>query len=335
MNPVYKNILKYTVFIGLAVLLLYLAFGGIEFDKLWQVMVTAKYEYIIASMAMGYAAIISRGIRWKLLLEPMGYKPKTWNSIHAVSTLYFVNLAIPRAGELARCTSLNQVEDIPVNKLFGTVLLERTIDFVFLIIIFLTALVLNFEYIVALFDATSAGSSSESGVSWPLIIAGVLAVGSVMVYFIFRERIQQLPLFAKVREFVSGLKEGFRSITKMKKQGAFWLHSLFIWANYFFMVYICFFALEETSTLTISDGFFIMIAASLGIVIPVPGGTGSYHYLVKMAMIVLGFSEELGLGFATLVHSAQTLMLIGTGAIAMFVLYLERRRKKKSAQVTE
>ncbi|NVK27245.1 MAG: flippase-like domain-containing protein [Flavobacteriia bacterium] len=328
MNDLLKNILKYTVFIGLAVGLLYLAFRETDPVQLWEDLSHAHYGWVLASMVMGYAAIISRGIRWKLLLEPLGYHPKTWNSIQAVSVLYFVNLAIPRAGEVARCTSLNQVEDIPVNKLFGTVLLERTIDFAFLILVFVTSLILNFGYIEELFNLTSSNSNGEEGSSMLLYILIGTLVGFVAIYFVFRRRIQALPIFAKIRDFWTGLKEGFRSVTKMKRQGAFWAHSVFIWANYFFMVYVCFFAIEETSHLTIADGFFVMVAASLGIVIPVPGGIGAYHYLVSMALLVLGLTRDIGLAFATIVHSGQTLMLLGTGAMAMFILYLERRRKK-------
>lgn len=331
MNRTLKNILKYVLFVGVAGALLYLAFRETDPQKLWEDLQKAKYEYVLASMVMGYAAIISRGVRWKLLLEPLGYHPKTWNSIHSVSVLYFVNLAIPRAGELARCTSLNQVEDIPVNKLFGTVLLERTIDFAFLILVFAITLGLNFDYVVQLFNLTSQNDGGEGGSNLVLYIILGMGIAALVTYFAFRERIQSTVFFAKIRDFYLGLKEGFKSVSKMKRQRAFWLHSLFIWLNYFFMVYICFFAMEETSNLTISDGFFVMVAASLGIVVPVPGGIGAYHYLVMMALFVLGFANEIGLAFATIVHSAQTLMLLVTGALASLILYLERRRKSKQA----
>lgn len=306
-----------------------MAFSETNPAQLWEDLKHAHYGWVFASVLMGYAAIISRGLRWRLLLEPLGYKPKVWNSIHAVSTLYFVNLALPRAGEVARCTSLNQVEDIPVNKLVGTVILERTIDFLFLILVVIIALILNFDYLEQLFALTTSNQTGEeSGTPWLMYILLGGLVGSIVVYFAFREKIQALPIFGKVREFYNGLKEGFKAIFQLKRQGAFWFHSVFIWVNYFLMVYVVFFAMEETMHLTVADGFFIMVAASLGIVIPVPGGIGAYHYLVSMAMVVLGFTKEVGLTFATIVHSAQTLMLLTTGALAMLFLYLERRRKK-------
>lgn len=316
----------------MAAVFFYFAFKDQEWEELVAAWSGVNYWYILASMSMGYAAIISRGIRWRLLLEPMGYKPKVWNSIHSVSILYFVNLAVPRAGELARCTSMNQVEEIPVNKLFGTVLLERAIDFIFLIGVLLTSLLLNVDNVKSLFDATASGTSStDGGTSWfNIVVLSILGL-SVLIFILFRRRIQATPFFAKIRDFWEGLKEGFKSITKLKRQRAFWFHSVFIWINYYLMIYICFFSMEATESLSISDGFFIMIAASLGIVIPTPGGIGAYHFLVREAMVVLGISALNGLAFATVVHSAQTLMLFGTGAIASLILYLERRRKRKLA----
>lgn len=330
MKPVVKNTLKYIAFAGLAALLLFLAFRSADPQKLWADLKNAHYGWVLASMAMGYAAIVSRGYRWRLLLEPLGYRPSFWNSVNSVSVLYFVNLALPRAGEVARCTSLNQVEDIPVNKLFGTVLLERAVDFLYLIVVMLFAIGINAERFTSLFDRAFAADpgTEESGLAvWKWLVVGFLAIGAV-VLLLLRKRIIASPAFAKIRDFYSGLKEGFKAIFQMKKQFAFWFHTTFIWANYFFMVYVCFFAIDETAHLTLADGFFIMVAASLGIVVPVPGGIGAYHYLVSLALVVIGLSYDVGLSFATIVHSAQTLMLFGTGALAMLFLYLERRRKR-------
>ena len=100
---------------------------------------------------------------------------------------------------------------------------------------------------------------------------------------------------------------------------------------YYLMVYVVFFALPETASLSWSDAFFVMVAASLGIVVPVPGGVGAYHYLVMLALGILGLSQEEGLAFATIVHSSQTLMLLFAGAAAFLFLYLERRKPKHNA----
>lgn len=291
----------------------------------------ADYTYVLISMTMGYLAIISRGIRWNYLLEPMGYKPKLWNSIHSVSVLYIVNLAVPRAGELARCTSLNQVEDIPIDKLFGTVLLERVVDFMLLIVLMGFTLILHFDnffdlFSIAFTNQEAAAAESSNYIKYIFLGGGFLIVA---VFFAFRKRIINHPKFAPVRNFLLGMKEGFITFRKMKSKTAFIAHTLFIWIMYFMMVYVVFFSMDKTAHLTIQDGLFIMLAASLGIVIPVPGGIGAYHYLVTIALMVLGLDRDTGFSFATIVHSGQTLMLFGTGIIAFIFLYFERRKKGK------
>ena len=132
-------------------LLLWLAFRKTDPTELWESLRHADYRYVILSMLMGYAAYISRGMRWLLLLETMNYKPRSWASIHSVAIGYFANMAVPRAGEVARCTSLNKLEDIPVSKLFGTVIVERTLDFIMLISFVSGALLTSYSSFTAFF----------------------------------------------------------------------------------------------------------------------------------------------------------------------------------------
>ena len=334
MNNKTKNILKYVLFIGLALLLLWLAFRNTDPVTLWNDLKEADYRWVILSVVLGYTALMSRGYRWLILLEPMGYKPKAWNSIHAVSTLYIVNLAVPRAGELARCTSLNQVENIPVDKLFGTVILERVIDFIMLFAIISFTFIMYvdelLEFFLIAFDA-SGTEGQESSLKYYLL-GGVALIA--VLFFAFRKNIINHPKFEVVRNFWKGVKEGLATVRTMKRKRAFILHTLYIWLTYYLMVYVVFFAIPETSHLTWSDGFFIMVAASLGIVVPVPGGIGAYHYLVMLAMGILGVTNEDGLTFATIVHSSQTLMLLIAGAIAFLFLNLERRKIKPGADAT-
>lgn len=331
MNNNTKNVLKYSIFIGLAILLLWLAFRNQDPAALLKDLKSADYRWVILSVTIGYTALMSRGYRWLILLEPMGYKPKLWNSIHAVATLYIVNMAVPRAGELARCTSLSQVENIPVDKLFGTVILERVIDFLMLLAIIAFTFIMYVDELLQFFDmafATNAAPGKENNfkfyASGAMILFGVL-------FLIFRKKIINHPKFEAVRTFWNGIKEGLATIKTMKRKGAFIAHTIYIWLCYYLMVYVVFFALPETASLSWSDAFFVMVAASLGIIVPVPNGIGAYHFLVMIALGILGLTQEAGLAFATIVHSSQTLMLLFAGAAAFLFLYLERRKPKHNA----
>jgi len=315
---------------------LYLAFKGTDFEELKENLKHADYTWVIISIFMGYAAVISRGYRWLILLEPMGYKPRVWSSIHAVSFGYMFNIFVPRGGELGRCGVMSRSENIPVDKLFGTVILERLIDFIFLIGIIASAFLLNIDNFFGMFNteilepAESVGEENSSNLLYYLGAVGLIFV---VLFFAFRKRIIEHPKFEKVRDFWNGIKEGFASFKTMEHKGMFIVHSIFIWLMYYLMVYICFLSLPETASLTVSDGFFIMMAASLGIVIPAPGGMGSYHYLVTLALVVLGLSKSIGFSFATIVHTSQTVMLLSAGLIGL--IYFSFSKKKTNADVTK
>ena len=137
--------IKYILFFGIGVLLLFLAFNNQNPKELIEQLKTVDYLWVWLSMLFGFLAFISRGLRWIILLENLGYRAKALNSIYAVSIGYFTNLAIPRAGEVTRCTSLSQSENIPVNKLFGTIILERTIDFIILVFLICFIFLVEFD----------------------------------------------------------------------------------------------------------------------------------------------------------------------------------------------
>jgi len=293
----------------------------------------ADYKYVIISMLMGYAAFISRGMRWNLLLEPLGKKANTWNAIHAVSIGYFANAAVPRAGEVMRCTSLRSTDEIPLERLFGTVVLERVIDGFMLLSLIALTVILQFSNFAHFFEEAFAQSPGEesTGISPKfLIIGGFLLL--LLIAYLLRHKIQSLLFFAKIRELWLGFKEGFASLAKVENKWAFVGHTLFIWANYFLMIYVVVFALPATAEIGLANGLFVMIAGGMGMVLPSPGGIGSYHYLVMLALSVLGVSQVDGLSFATLVHGGQFLMTIIAGLIAMPFIYRARKKLKANSE---
>ena len=324
-------ILKNTLFFLLGAALLYLVFKDQDPNLIWQNLKAANFSYLGVSMVSGYLAIISRGIRWNLLLEPAGYKPKIWNSIHSVTLGYFVNLAIPRAGEISRCTALNRKENIPVNKLIGTVVVERVIDLIMLACLTALSFVLSYSELYTFFtNVFKKGDAQEPDYTWLYIILGIGALFMLALIALWG-RIKNLALFQKILDLLKGIKEGFQTIFLLKKKGLFILHTLLIWFNYFFMCYICFQAFEETAHLSLSDGLFIMIVGGLGMVAPAPGGLGAYHAAVIAGLSLLLISPDVSRTFAISIHAAQTLMMIVTGCLALIFLSLSKSKKKHVA----
>ncbi len=319
--------IKYIVFLGIGVLLLVLAFNNQNPRDLLAQLKEVDYLWVWLSILFGFLAMISRGLRWVILLENMNYEPKPLNSIYAVAIGYFTNLAIPRAGEVTRCTSLNQTENIPVNKLFGTIILERTIDFILLITLICTTFLLKFDafeqFFLNLF-ADSPEQSSSLGFFAVAIISTVL-----MLFLIFKKRLKKTTLYIKVFDFLQGVKDGFKSIKGLKNKWAFWGHTLFIWLMYYLMTYVCFFAIEGTQHLRAIDGLFTMVVGGLGMVAPVQGGIGAYHLVVKIGLMILGIAPDSAILFATVVHTAQTLMTLFIGSTSLLLLFLSKRKANR------
>ena len=332
-------ILKYIASLSFAGLIIYFLFRNQDPAALIEKISEVEIGWVFLSIICGGWAYINRGMRWIVLIDALGYKSSKLNSISAVSVGYFTNLFIPRAGEISRCTALNRAEKIPVDKLFGTILIERVIDFAFLISLFLLTLVLKLDLILRFFtELDSQRSNSTTSVSTKYYVLISIFLFFVVAYYLLKRWIVRTSFYEKIIEFIDGLKEGFKSIKKMKRKSAFWFHTFSIWIMYFLMTYICFFAIEETSNLTISDGLFLLVLGGIGMVIPTPGGIGSYHAIVMIGLSVLGVGKVyLGDGgdpanpallFPTIVHAAQTLVAIIMGSVGMILLFINKKEQK-------
>jgi len=318
--------LKYVVFILLSFGLMYLAFKNQNPKTLLAQLKDVEYSWVRLSVLFGAFAIISRAYRWVILLENLGFSVSKLNSIYAVSIGYFTNIAIPRAGEITRCTSLNQTEDIPVDKLFGTIILERAIDFIILISLVILTLFLKFSLLIELVSTIFEGKTINPMPAFVGVLI-VLAVG-VLMYRIFKQKITASPFLQKVKTFLSGVGEGFKSIKGLKNKTGFWLHTFIIWLMYLLMTYVCFFSISATSMLDLADGLYTMVIGGFGMVAPVQGGIGAYHYIVKTGLVLLDVSEDSALLFATVVHTAQTLMTLAFGGISILMVFLSNKKAK-------
>lgn len=324
MNKKLKKILTYLLFLVIGVVLFYQVYTSVDDkEKLWEDMQSAHWIGIVASFVMGYLAIVSRGMRWLHLLEPLGYKAKSWNSIHAVAFAYFANTFVPRSGELARCAALNQTDDIPVDELFGTVVSERLVDFVMLAIFMSLAVLSNLDAFIKMSENFQLG---EGGFPWPLAIAALILL---LLFFVLRKKIAQTAFGQKVISFFKGVLNGLKSIRKMKNKGAFIAHTIFIWVMYFFMAYVIYKSVPATQNFSVFECLFIMVAGGLGMIIPAPGGIGSYQFAVKLGFQALGHDGDLGFAIANIIWVVQTGMIVITGGIAYIALLAVRLRKDK------
>lgn len=303
---------------------MYFAFKNADPISLIKQLKEVDYTWVFLSILFGFLAIISRALRWVSLLNGFGYDVKRSNSIYAVSIGYFTNIAIPRAGEITRCTSLNQTEKIPVDKLFGTIILERVIDFIFLFSLIAVTFALKFELFLSFLNQLIDFES----ISYKDIILSLLysCIVVLLIIYLSKKWIKKTTFYKKIVTFLKGVKEGVLSINQLKDKWTFWLHTFTIWVMYLLMTYVCFFAIDQTSALTLIDGLYTMVIGGLGMVAPVQGGLGAYHYVVKLGLIELGIASNSALLFATIVHTAQTLMTLAFGGVSILMVFLQKKR---------
>jgi len=287
-------------------------------DDLFYAFERANYLWVVLSVGMGLLSHWIRGYRWKFQLEAMGYHPKTANSFMAVMIGYIVNLALPRVGEVSRAAALAKYEKIPFQKSFGSILSERTVDFIILLGITITTVFLQYDLLES-FSEDLQGSFLEklsSGGIWiALFLALVLFIGLI---FILR-RFSHIPLVEKIRNFLWELVEGLRSIVRMKRRGAYLLATAAIWFLYIGMFWICFFALEETSDLGASAIFAGFVLGSFAIVI-IPGGIGAFPAGIMQSLALYGVAEESGFALGWILWFSQTIMILLFGGASMIAM---------------
>lgn len=282
--------------------------------------------YFFLSALFTVLSHVLRAERWKLLLQPLGYNISLWNGFTAVMNGYFINLAIPRGGEVSRPVTLNKLEKVPVGTSIGTVVTERIIDLFFLAACIGIVFLYQFDVLIDFFSKIPIGTDGQSAFTIPPIIiyaaVGFIA-GLVAIYVVNKVKPELFDTIKnKLIELGAGLKDGLLSILKLEKWGLFILHSILIWVCYFLMLWMILLAFKETETLSFIDALSIFAVGGIALALPTPGGAGSYHTFVPLAMVHLcGLSSlSKGVAFATIFHGWQTLIVILLGMISLIVI---------------
>ncbi|MEP7263569.1 MAG: lysylphosphatidylglycerol synthase transmembrane domain-containing protein [Bacteroidota bacterium] len=326
------NILKYLLFFIIGFGLLWYTFRNQSLEDIYYKISHAHLGWVMLSLVISSMALISRSMRWNLLIEPLGYKPKLLSSFYSLMVGYFANLAIPRIGEISRCGALSKAEDIPFNKLIGTVIIERFSDLLMLIVSIIILAMTEYELLGG-FLSDKIINPILNGVQNSAVLLIVIAVVFVVTGIIIWKWLQSPSsgnLKLRIRNILNDVLEGLKSVFRMKNGYAFIGHTLFIWLMYFLMMYVSFFAMEPTSGLGIKAGLFVMVVGGIAMSAPVQGGIGTYHLLVSQGLMVYHVSAEDGIAFATLVHTWQLILLIVLGTWSLIALF----RKKKLLPAT-
>ncbi|HBU78211.1 MAG TPA: TIGR00374 family protein [Muricauda sp.] len=316
-----KKFLKIFVPIAVGLFLVWYSYNSTTPEERKQIIhyiSNASPFWVAISVIIGILSHISRAIRWKYLLEPLGYRPKTVNTIFIVLISYFANLGIPRSGEILRATALTTYEKVPFEKGFGTIVTERVIDLLMLLGIIMITLVLQTDFILGFLEERGVNIIGAMGI----LLFGI--VGLFLGSYIIRK--SKSPLALKLKGFLNGLQDGVLSVFKMKNKWPFILHTLFIWGAYFGMFWVIKYTVEETIPLSLGQLLVAFVAGAFAMS-TTNGGIGLYPIAVSAALGIYGISSVSGDAFGWIMWIAQTIMVVVFGTISFIVLPLLNRNR--------
>lgn len=320
-----KSLIKIFIPLGIGLFFICITYSATSNDDrelIYSYIQKADIRFVVLSVLFGVLSHLSRAYRWKFLLIPLGYKPTFINSILAVLIGYVSNLGIPRSGEILRASTLSTYEKIPFGKTFGTIIAERIIDLIILLIFVLASLILQFDMIW--------GVLSEKKLSSIQILLGFMIVLLICLSLRWFFSQSKNPLAQKIKKFILSIVEGVLSLKDMPNKGLFMLHTLFIWSMYLAMFYVIKWTVPETATLGLNAILPSFVFGGLSISAS-NGGIGIYPFSVALALAAFNISYESGLAFGWIVWTSQTLMIILFGSLSFFVLPLVNRQQKSEA----
>lgn len=320
----YISALKYILLLIIGITLLILAFKGQDLNSLISDLQKANYGWVSASLSTMFLAHVLRAFRWRMMISSLGHgTPSMVNTTYAVIIGYLANLALPRMGEVSRCGVVNRTDNIPVIKLIGTVIVERIIDLLMLIIFIAFSIFLQFDVISEfLYRDVFLKLNGSAGNRTILIFAALMLIIALVFFYILMKK-KKWGIRSLLYNLFMDMKSGILSVKDLKNKTGFIASSIGIWLLYWISCYLCFFALNSTSRLGIMPALSTLVFSSIGMVAPVQGGIGAFHWMVSEGLEIYNIPKSEGLAYALLIHSSQTILILFTGAISLIILMLK------------
>ena len=314
-----KKILSSGLFFVIGVTLFWLVYRDFNFRELTNSLKDIKFGWIIISISFGLLSHFIRALRWKMLVETMGYKPTIINLFLSVIILYFTNLIIPRGGEVSRCAVLTKYEKIPFAKLVGTVFFERITDlFAFLLILLILVIwQFNFFDTIMNYPDFKLDFSSIKVKILPAIL--VLILIAVLAFVLVRFKIFN-KIFRKLKKLKSDFLDGIMVIKQMQEKPRYIIYTLLIFFFWIVMLFAVFFAYPPTNKLSFNVAVLTFAFGNLAYLLPIQAGIGAWHFIVINCLFFFGIDKESGMIFALIAHTFTNLIFLIFGPIALALL---------------
>jgi glycosyltransferase 2 family protein len=349
-----KKVIQFTLFLGLGVAVMTLVFrnqnnafqaqcrlDGIPadqcslIDKLWTDFSSVHIGYMLLVIAAFTFSNVCRALRWQMLLEPLGHRVRFYNSFLAILLGYFANLGFPRMGEVVRVGSLARYEKIPVERVMGTLVIDRLMDMLCLLTVIGLAFLLEGDALMAFITQNKSGDGASGGSLWrnPLVLSvsglGIVGAG---VAWLLRERLLQWALFKKIAGVLGGFRAGLQSVFRLRQVGLFLVYTVLIWLMFYLQCLLNLQAFPPTAHLGAGAALMIFVFGTLGFVIPSPGGMGTFHALCIAALALYGIAGSDGFSYANIAFFAiQIFYNLVAGVLSLILLPILNRRAASGA----
>ena len=329
MKKIVSNILKIVLPLLIAGAILYYMYRDFDFAEVGRIFRDEmNIWWLFATLIPITLSHIMRGLRWLITLEPLGYKPKTGDSIDSIFIAYASNILIPRVGEVSRCAVLTKYDGVPFSKALGTLVAERLVDMLLVLIFVCTVLLTQMGVFASFFAETGTNEDAIVGLLTSpktyIVVLGVIAA-LFALWTVMRKTMIYSKMMKQLRNFVDGLL----SLKTMHRKGLFLFYTVGIWICYFLEFYLAFFCFPFTAELGMVKAMVIFAAISLAIVIPTPNGAGPWHFVVISMLTLYGVSQINASSFALIVHAFQTLGVIMLGAYGWVALQVRNKKRLK------
>lgn len=331
--------MQYVLFLGAGIFLIWWQFKDMsardraDFYSSFQ---KANYWLIIPIVFMSLLSHLIRAMRWKYLMEPLGFKPALKNVFAVTMIGYLANSAIPRLGEILKCSFLARYEKLKFDQLVGTIILERTFDLFCFILFIAITIIIQVDVVGSYVQSRLVDLGTSSGIPLWVKVLAVIFICVTIVYGIklLFKKYPQSKIFSKINAFIKGIIEGFKIIRHLKKKKLFLISTLAIWVLYLLQVYIGFSAMQGTSHLTIKAACAVLTLASLAMIAS-PGGIGWFPFFVMETLVIYGISEPLGYSFGWLIWGVSTGIIVIVGLASLLLIpYLNKNSNEISQQHT-
>ena len=331
------NIVRYGLWVAVAVLLLYFSFRGVNWKDFGAALRECRWGYVVLSMFLGALVFYIRALRWRMQLLPLDPSTSRLTCWNAYNICMITNTVLPRVGEVVRCGYVTRHSGrdgeggrlVTFDKALGTVVVDRVWDGVSILVVFLIILTLLWNRFGAFFtDTLFPGLAGKVRLWWILVLGGLLAGGFLFLCWRLRER---EGLWGRIWGWIRGMYDGLLSCLHMRRGWLFIVYTVLIWALYWLMSACIIRALQgvdpqgvspelsdalgRIGSLGMADALFLMFAGAVSSLVPVPGGFGAFHGVVAGALAsIYGIPFGAGLIFATLSHESQVIVNAVCGA---------------------